>query len=323
MRVGILGLGRIARKFCDDLKLVPGVSLVSVGSSSIERAQAFAAEYGADYAAGSYEALIDGPPLDLVYIATTHNSHRELTMLCLNRGVAVLCEKPMGMHLDEVKAMVAAARERKVYLMEALWTRFLPSFKEVKSLIEDGRIGEIQGLRADFGFKLGPHVAQRILDTRLGGGALLDIGIYPLFLAYSLLGPELELLSATARFHESEADIDDTFVLRNPAGKHATLHCTMLARTKTEAVIYGTESTIFMEGPWYKHSDVRLVDDQDREEHFPADRWGWGYTHEIEAVAGDLAAGRLENPMWSLEDSLRLHDLIQQVADRIGLRYTV
>ncbi|MEL6276009.1 MAG: Gfo/Idh/MocA family oxidoreductase, partial [Bacteroidota bacterium] len=161
---GILGLGKIARKFAQDLTAIKDAKLVAVGSRSIERAQAFANDFGVTYAAGSYEDLFNGPRIDAVYIATPHVQHHALALLCMDYGVAVLCEKPMGLNFSEVEEMVRTAREKQVYLMEALWSRFTPSTKKVLDIINSGTIGKVEGVRADFGFQLGPNSGKRISD---------------------------------------------------------------------------------------------------------------------------------------------------------------
>ena len=316
----ILGLGKIAKKFAEDLALVDGGQLVAVGSRSQERAAAFAKTYGAEHAAGAYEEVFSGPRVDVVYIATPHTQHAELTTLCLKRGVAVLCEKPLGLHASEVEKVVALARQSKVFLMEALWTQFLPSFNALLGEIEDGKIGSVTGLSADFGFKVGPRHTQRILDLDLGGGALLDIGIYPVFLAQAVFGKPANV-EASARFHESGADIDDAIVLTYPEGQRASLHTTLLAKTRTEATIYGTTGTIYVKGDWYKQTSFEVVPDDGEPYTIAPEAEGWGYCHEARAVVADLKAGKTENAQWSLDDSLQLHRTLTDIRDTIGLRY--
>ncbi len=184
---GILGPGKIARKFAEDLRHVPGATLTCVASRSAERAAAFAADFGAEYNVAGYEHIFDGPALDAVYIAVPHTGHRELTEMCLERGIPVLCEKPLGLNYGEVRAMVATARRTGTYLLEALWTRFLPSTAAVIQQLAAGSIGRLESLRADFGFRAPTNPDSRLLDPALGGGALLDIGIYPVFLAQLLV----------------------------------------------------------------------------------------------------------------------------------------
>ena len=320
-RFAIMGLGKIARKFAADLRLVEGATLTSVASRSQERATAFAKEFGARYGAGSYDELFEGPQLDAVYIATPHPQHAALVEQCLDHDLAVICEKPMGLNLTEVDRLISLARRRKVYLVEALWTRWLPSFLSAKRRLDAGEIGELTGLRADFGFKTGPETTQRILDPALGGGALLDIGIYPVFLAQVLFGEPQEI-HAVAGFGESGVDVDDTIVLKYAGGQVASLHCTLLARTKTEAVVYGTTGTLYWDGPWYRQSSYCIVPDDGHDElrYVPKQR-GWGYAFEAQAMVEDLRAGRTESEHWSLDDSWLLHKTLTAIRRIIGMRY--
>ncbi len=320
-RFAIIGLGNIARKFAADLKLVEGATLTSVASRSQERADAFAEEFHVRYAAGSYEKLFEGPHLHAVYIATPHVSHAELVKMCMDHDIPVICEKPMGINLTEVQELVGLARHKQVYLMEALWTRFLPSFQAAKRHIDAGAIGKVEGLRADFGFKMGPQTRERITKLELGGGALLDIGIYPVFLAQVMFGPPTTI-TAAARFSESGVDVDDTIVLEHEGGILATLHCTLLAKTKTEAVIYGREGTLYWDELWYKQSDFTIKKDNSEEElRYVAKPRGFGYAHEAQAMVEDLREGRTESPLWSLDDSLTLHTTLTKIRELIGLKY--
>ncbi|SEQ39035.1 Gfo/Idh/MocA family protein [Neolewinella agarilytica] len=333
----ILGLGNIARKFAEDLALIPDATLVAVGSRSLERAQAFAADFGAEHAAGSYEATFDGPRVDAVYVASPHVSHKELTLLCLQRGIPVICEKPLGLNLAEVEAMVAAARKQKVYLMEALWTRFLPSTLKLKEMIDTGIIGEVQSIRSDFGFRANDlHLAlgepssapaeapnrNRILDPRLGGGALLDIGIYPQFLAQFLLG-EPEEIHATARLSPQGVDLDTHVSCRHTGGKLSHNYSTVLGRTKTEALIIGSEASLHWHPRWHEPSSFSLLRGKnDPPENFYFDYEGAnGYRYEAEAVMADVQAGRTENEYWSLDHSLALHRTLTAIREQIGVVY--
>ena len=316
-----MGLGAIARKFASDLKLVEGATLTSVASRSQERADAFAEEFNVRYAAGSYEELFEGPQLHAVYIATPHTSHTALVKMCMDHDLPVICEKPMGINLKEVQELVDLARHKKVYLMEALWTRFLPSFQAAKRHIDAGAIGKVEGLRADFGFKTGAHSRERLLKLELGGGALLDIGIYPVFLAHAMFGAPKHI-TAVARFSEGGVDIDDTIVLEHEGGQIATLHCTFLAKTKTEAVIYGSTGTLNWDEPWYRQSNFTIKkDDSEEELRYVAKPRGFGYAHEAQAMVEDLRAGQTESPLWSLDDSLTLHATLTKIRELIGLKY--
>ncbi len=186
---GILGTGRIAGNFAADLALLPDAELVAVGSRSEATAQSFAGRFGAPHAHGSYEALAADPAVEVIYIATPHPLHAENMKLCLRAGKAVLCEKPFTLNAREAEEVIALAREQKLFLMEAMWTRFLPAVVRARELIEQGAIGEVRLLLADFGFRAAFDPHHRLFDPQLGGGALLDLGVYCVSLASMLFGP--------------------------------------------------------------------------------------------------------------------------------------
>jgi predicted dehydrogenase len=344
----ILGLGNIARKFAHDLALIDDAKLIAVGSRSLERAQAFARDFDAPYAAGSYAATFDGPRVDAVYIATPHVTHLELAIMCLKKGIPVICEKPMGLNLAEVEQVVRVARERKVYLMEALWTRFLPSTLKLKEMIDAGVIGTIESVRSDFGFRakdlelaLEPSPApaaapddasnsrptadlgrNRILNPELGGGALLDIGIYPQFLAQFLLG-EPEEIHAQARLSPQGVDLDTSVTCVHAGGRMSHNYSTVLGLTKTEALIIGSKASLHWHPRWHEPSSFSLLTGKDTPpENFYFDSGeANGYRYEAEAVMADVRAGLTENALWSLDDSLALHRTLTRVREMIGVRY--
>lgn len=319
-RWGILGLGNIAHKFARDLAVLPDAELVAVGSRSAERAEAFGKQYGATSFFGTYAGLITSGLVDAVYIATPHASHKALSLECLETGLPVLCEKPMGMNLSEVEEMIEAAQRKGTYLMEALWTRFLPSTLQVLQTLKAGNIGHLESLRADFGFKLGPNSGQRISDLALGGGSLLDIGIYPVFLAQLLFGAPSEI-QAMGRLGETGVDIDMSINLRYADGRMAQLYSTLLGRTKTEATLLGQEAILHWHPRWHEPSSFSIIRAQEPpENHFIEFEYG-GYSYEALAVMEDVRAGRKENALWSLEDSRLLHKTLTEIRQQIGLRY--
>lgn len=333
----ILGLGKIARKFAEDLALIDDAKLVAVGSRSLERAKAFAADFGASHAAGSYEATFTGPRVDAVYIATPHVQHLELSLLCIEKGIPVLCEKPLGLNLQEVERVVSAARTHQVYLMEALWTRFIPCTLRIKELIDAGEIGDILSVRSDFGFRVNdletalpsPNIApaaaperNRLLNPELGGGALLDIGIYPQFLSQFLFGDPTEI-AATARLSVQGIDLDTQVTCTHAGGALSHNYSTLLGRTKTDALIIGTTGSIHWHGRWHEPSSFSILRGKDEPpENVYFDYGGAnGYRYEAEAVMADVRAGHQENALWSHEESLTLHRTLTHVRNLIGVTY--
>jgi predicted dehydrogenase len=262
--------------------------------------------------------------VDAVYIATPHTSHAELTTLCLQRGIPVLCEKPLGLSLVEVEDMVATARRTGTYLMEALWSRFLPALQQAKEQIDAGTIGEVEGLRADFGFRAVEQedfTRDRLYNPQLGGGALLDIGIYPIWLAQYIFGAP-QRIRATARLTERGADVDTQVSLEYAGGKLAHCYCTLLGMTRCDALVLGTKGGLHIHPRFHEARGFSILRGKDTppENHY-AQFQGNGYGFEAQSVMADVRAGRTESAEWSLSDSLLLHRTLTEVRTQIGLRY--
>ena len=319
IRWGILGLGRIAHKFAQDLVTLPNARLVAVASTDQARANEFAAQYGAAHAFSRYEDLLTAD-LDVVYVATPHVNHRENTLMLLRGGKGVLCEKPFGMDAGQVREMVDTARASGVFLMEALWSRFMPALQQAHRWVTDGTIGEVVNLKADFGFAANFDPAGRLFNKALGGGALLDIGIYPLFLSYLMLGKPAGI-KASATFGQTGVDEQNGMVLTYDSGAIATLDSTLLAKTDCLGIIYGTKGTVRIHSRFHEAKTVTLeLPDQDPK-IVSFDRATNGYTYEAEHVNDCLTAGRTESALWSLDDSLALMDLLDAVRAETGIVY--
>ncbi len=320
IRWGIIGPGKIAHHFAKDLQVVNGGRLTAVASRSLDRARNFADQYGAPHAYGSYTDLLSCPELDVVYIATPHNSHCELSRQCLEAGIPVLCEKPWAVNRLEAEQMVQTARETGVFLMEAIWTRFLPTTQKILALIEDGAIGELEAIKADFGFRANFDPQSRLFAAELAGGALLDIGLYPVFLSHLLLGSPTEI-QAMARLGKTGVDEDTGMLFKYDGGRLAHLHCTLLANTKTEAFIYGSEATIHWHGRWHEPSSFSVIRPGEGPENFFYDYPSKGYHYETEHVQDCLRQGLTESPLLPLDFSLALTNTLDIVRKQIGLRY--
>lgn len=318
---GILGLGKIARHFANDLKKVPHAKLHAVASRSADKAQSFANEYEAEYHYGSYEAMMDCPDLDVVYIATPHVFHCANTLLCLENKIPVLCEKPFAMNSDEVGKMIAAAKANDTFLMEAIWTRFLPNTLKVLEVIKNGAIGELISLKADFGFKATVDLEGRLYNKKLGGGALLDIGIYPVFLAQLLFGKPTDL-KAFATIGTTGVDENNSILLRFSNRQHAILDSTVLNVTPTEAIIYGTKGSIKIHRRWHEASSFTLLEDDKAPQEFSFDYEDCrGYRFEAAEVGKCLRAGKKESEILPLSFSEDLMELLDSIRGEIGLVY--
>lgn len=319
-RWGILGPGRIAHKFVQDLLTLPDAQLYAVASSDQQRADEFAQQYQIPHAFGSYDELLTLPDLDVVYIATPHVKHHENALMLLKGGVAVLGEKPFAMDSAQVKEMVELARSKKVFLMEALWSRFMPVLQKAKQLADDGAIGTITGVRADFGFAAPFLPDKRLFNKSLGGGALLDIGIYPLFWSYFLLGMP-QSIKASAIFGSTGVDEQCGMVLAYPNGELALLDSTLRARTPCEAFVYGTDGLIRVGSRWHEAQELTLERNGHEPELVSVERTTFGYEYEAQHVMQCLAKGRTESPLWSLDDSLNLMQLLDAVRAETGIIY--
>ena len=324
-RWGILGPGRIAHKFAQDLLTLPDAQLYAVASSDQQRADEFANEYKIPHAFGSYEDLLTLPDLDVVYVATPHVKHYEHVMLLLNGGVsrpglAVLGEKPFAMNSEQVREMVDTARSKGVFLMEALWSRFMPGIVHALALAQSGVIGKVVSVKADFGFKAPFLPEKRLFNKELGGGSVLDIGIYPLFLSYLFLGKPTKV-KALANFGSTGVDEQCGMVLTYADGQVALLESTILADTDCVGIIQGDKGQIRIHSRFHETKGVtlQLIDQPAQSVGF--DRTTHGYDYEAQHVMQCLAEGKTESPLWSLEDSLNLMALLDAVQAEAGIVY--
>ena len=322
---GIIGPGRIARKFADDLRTLPNARLHAVASTSAERARAFADDYGAPHAYGRYADLLDCPGLDVVYIATPHALHCEHALLCLEHGLPVLCEKPFAMNLAEARRMVHAAHRHRVFLMEALWTRFIPAMDHALTLVAEGEIGEVHTVKSDFGFKMPFDPQSRLFNKALGGGSLLDIGIYPALLNLLVFGkPQPEDIQAAATFTATDVDESCAFTFQYPGNRLALAHSTLAAITPIAANLYGTEGTIYLHPRWHHPQRLTISRYDGREEHkrqvdMPYE--GWGYAFEAAHVMDCLEKEMLESDRLPLDFTLDLVETLDTIREKIGLEY--
>lgn len=320
IRWGILGTGRIAHDFAVGLRDAPGAVLAGVGSRGNESAQAFAAEFGAAAAYGSYEELAQAPDVDIIYIGTPHPMHAENAKLALRGGKAVLCEKPFAMTRREADEVVALARAGKLFLMEAMWTRFMPALAEVRRIIDSGEIGKVGLVQADFGIPATTDPEHRVNKLELGGGALLDLGIYPLSIACALLG-KVSSVQAQAIIGETGVDLSTAFTMKHEGGTLSVCSCSLRTRSSCELVVSGTRGSVRMHRMFHMATrlTVELQDGSSRTVDVP---WlGNGYTHEAIAAGECLRAGRTEHALMTHEETLRLMDLLDNIRAQIGLRY--
>tara|TARA_R110002050_G_scaffold917_3_gene6557 strand:+ start:4485 stop:5453 length:969 start_codon:yes stop_codon:yes gene_type:complete len=314
---GILGLGKIAHKFAHDILRSEGSHLQAVASRSLEKAEGFKANYQAQSAYGSYQELLQDEKVDIVYIALPHSHHYEFSMLALQHNKAVLCEKPMGLNPQEVETLQKEARARNLFIMEGIWTRFIPATQKLMSLLADELIGNIISLKADFGFKPDYIPSSRLFDPALGGGSLYDVGFYPLYLSLLALG-EPEKIKAFARYSDSGVDSHCQMLLQFRDGALVQLESSFEVQTPTEAHIYGTKGSIRVHSRFHHPEKITLSLSDGKKEEFEIKYRGNGYVHEIEAVSQNFMDGKTENEVLPHRESLQLAQLLARVKNEIN-----
>jgi len=315
----ILGPGKIAHKFAKGLDAVPGAELYAVASRSLSKAEEFAKEFKVPKFYGSYEDLVNDTEVDIVYIATPHVFHREHSLLCLKHKKAVLCEKPFAMNKEQVLEMIQTAKEEKVFLMEALWTYFLPHYQYVLELVKSEKYGKITGLEADFGFEAPFLPEKRLFNKELGGGSLLDIGIYPVFAALSLLGKP-ETIAAKATFSETDVDTSCSIVFNYRNEVRADLLSTLNKQTSTTATINFEKAGLTINRRFHEPTSITILQNN-KEEKITFDVDTNGYNFEAEHVQEMLSQERTESSVMSFEKSLELIIVLDQIRKEIGLVY--
>jgi predicted dehydrogenase len=323
IRWGILGCGKIARKFASDLQWVENAKLVAIAAREQLSADAFAKDFPVEYKHNSYKALAENPEVDVIYIATPHALHYEHVMLCLQHKKAVLVEKAFAINHSQAKQMIDFAKSQQTFLMEAFWTRFLPHYIKVKETIADGRIGTIRYINAEFGFKPTPPVSQRIYDPALGGGSLLDVGVYPVFLALDLLGKP-DFIQASMVPAPSGVDEQCSIQFKYNNGAIANLFSSFATNLATGADIAGDQGRIRLthrfHGPTTELEFYPGVVDSKQTIAFEKAR-GNGYEYEAQHVNNCIKKGLVESPLRTHIDTLLLTQTLDQIRSIVGIRY--
>jgi len=323
IRWGILGAGRIARKFASDLRLAENCELMAIGSRSQQSADEFNKEFPVQYCHYSYEELAQNPEVDVIYIATPHNLHYENALLCLQHNKAVLCEKPFAMNSRQAIEMINLAKEKKLFLMEALWTKFHPHYVKTLEMVQQGLLGEITSVLVNFGFKPIPPVPARLFDPLLGGGTVMDIGIYNVFIAMSVLG-EPDHIEATMTPASTGVDEQCAILFRYKNGALAQMFSTFSSDLATEADICGTEGRIRLTSRFYEPSstiefskgkaDTKQVILVHKEQ-------GFGYQYEARHVNDCLRNGLTESNIVSFADTILLLETLDKIRKVAGIHY--
>ena len=320
-RWGILGLGNIAHQFARGLASLPDAELLAVASRSQEKADRFGEKFGAPRRYGDYASLAADPDVDAVYVSTPHSFHKENSILCLRAGKAVLCEKPFTINRGEAEEVVAVAVEEGRFVMEAMWTRFLPVMAQVREWVVEGAIGEVRMVQADFGFRTSIDEESRLFDPAFGGGGLLDVGVYAVSFASMVFGGPPDEIATLADIGQTNVDEQATMCLKYRSGGLALLACGVRTETPQEAWVMGTEGMIHVHGPFWRGDKVTLTRAGKKAEEVRLPYEGNGYNCEAAEVAACVRAGRLESELMPHAESLSIMETMDRIRAEWGLKY--
>lgn len=323
---GIMGPGKIAKAFATAMKVVPNAKIGAVASHFIDKANAFADEFGIEKRYGNYEDFLADGDIDAVYIATTNPYHYDCIMACLNAGKPVMCEKPMCLNYKQTEAAIKLAREKGLFLMEAVWSRFLPVFKSVDTWLEQERIGRPELIKADFAFSAPFPEDDRHVDLKNGGGALLDVGVYNLAFAMKYFGNEPAEVISCATKYKTGVDGKSTVILKYADGKMAVLTCAFTVVMAHDATIYGSGGSIYLHDFWHPtkaqlNKITRPFAPPEVEIAEAGFEDGNGYQYEIMEAIARIRAGELESPFISHADSLAMSRITTGLRKEWGVKY--
>ena len=316
---GILGPGGIAKAFAEDLKRLDGHSIAAVGSRTLSNAQSFANTFGGT-AYGSYEELVADPQVDAIYVATPHPAHKENVILALNAGKPVLCEKPFAVNATEAQQMVDAANKNGVALMEAMWARFLPHYAQVREIIQSGVLGKIHTIHADHGQRLADQNIPRLVEPALAGGALLDLGIYPVSFAHMILGNPSKITSS-AVITDKGVDAQTSMIFDYASGAQAVLNTTMIEQTPCRAVVAGLHGWLEIDRTFYNPASMRVVLNDGATTEYPSSYIGHGLREQAEVFKQLVTSGQQQSQILNWQDTIDIMKTLDQVRSQIGLKY--
>jgi predicted dehydrogenase len=320
IRWGILATGRIASEFVEDLLQLPEATVAAVGSRRLDSATAFAERYGIPRAHGDWADLASDPEVDVVYVATPHSAHHAAAKMCLEAGKAVLCEKPLTIDLATAQDLVDTARARGVFLMEAMWTLTNPTIRHIDAVLDRGEIGEITHIAADFGVN-GPFpVGHRMRAPELGGGALLDLGVYPVALAHHFLGRPATI-TARANLLPEGTDETTALILGYASGAVATLHAGMGGESAQRAVLTGRDGRIEIDRHFWRPEGATIVRRHGLTERVDIPVDGHGMGNEAREVMRCLRAGLTESSLIPLDFTLGVMTTLDTALQQLGVVY--
>lgn len=316
---GIVGLGNIAAQFAADLLLVENAVLTAVASRDISKAEQFAEKFGALRMYNSYDLIFQDKEVDIIYIATPHNSHAALSIKALENGKHVLCEKPMSLSYNDAERMIEASKKNNRFFMEAFWTRFIPSIQDIVQKVNSGILGEVNYIKADFAFHGSETENKRLFDKELGGGALFDIGVYPLFLSYILLGNPKEIIARAIK-HKNDIDLQTSMILQYESAQ-SVLHASIASESDMKASVSGSKGRIELNSPWFVADGYSLFINNEKEAAFTLPTLGKGYSHEIIECHNCIRNNQIESEFWSHQNSLDLSKIVEEIKSQIKLSF--
>ncbi|WJS96853.1 Gfo/Idh/MocA family oxidoreductase [Flavobacterium johnsoniae] len=316
---GIIGLGNIASQFAADLSLLKDAELTAVASRDINKGKEFGEKFNAQKVYDCYDLIFKDPEVEIIYIATPHNSHAELSIKALENGKHVLCEKPMALSYKDAQRMIEASKKHNKFFMEAFWTRFIPSVQNVLQKINNNVIGQINYIKADFAFHGSETENKRLFDKELGGGALFDIGVYPLFLSYILLGNPKEIIAKAIK-HKNDIDLQTSMILQYEAAQ-SILHASIVSESDMKAIISGTKGRIELNAPWFVADVYSLFINEEKEATFTLPTLGKGYAHEIMECQNCIRNNQIESKLWSHQNCLDLSLIVEEIKNQIKLPF--
>lgn len=319
IRWGILGPGNIANRLVEGVRAVPDAELLAVGSRDLQRANAFADKWNIPRRYGSYEELVADGDVDIVYVATPHPFHAPCSLLAINAGKPVLCEKPFTVNASEAQAVVDAARRKNVFVMEAMWTRFFPIMGRLRDIVAAGEIGEVRMIHADFGFRAAFNPENRLFNPVLAGGGLLDVGVYPISFSSMLLGTP-NRVSGLATLGETGVDESAAITLGYPSGALASITTGVRVTTPHLAIVCGTEGSIHIPSPWWVPERMTVRRGRATAEYCEP-KLASGFEYEVAEAGRCLREGLKESPVLPLDESVAIMDTMDQLRALWGVRY--
>jgi predicted dehydrogenase len=321
LRWGIISTGKIAVQFADGLKQTKGAQLVAVGSRTQDAADEFGARFSIPHRYGSYEELANDPDVDVIYIGTPHSHHYDNSLMCLNAGKHVLCEKAFTVNAKQAKEVIALAKKRKRFIMDAVWSRCLPAYDELRSILAKGTLGDIRMVTVDFGFNFPFNPKDRLFDPKLAGGALLDIGIYGVQLASLVYGREPKKITTSAEFGKTKVDEQSGIIFNYGDGKMAVITLSMQSETTQEANIMGRAGRVKVNRQFW-HPDSLTVTMQGKADRLVKRPYkGNGYNYEAAHVMDCIREGKLESPLMPVEETLGIMRTMDAVREQWGFKY--